>query len=118
MIIRAKLDVELQAGGLSTTVAYNMEGYNPPETATARWAARYFDSSPVRTAVGFGTEGEGAGEHGGEGGREGRGEHGGEGREGAGNRPSDGALRPLYNQLQLLRSEIQALSKGLSKGDG
>ncbi len=51
---------ELQAGGLSTTVAYNMEGYNPPETATARWAARYFDSSPVRTAVGFGTEGEGA----------------------------------------------------------
>ena len=47
-------------------------------------------------------------------GREGRGEHG-EGGEDAGNRPSDPALRPLYNQLLLLSREIQLLSSGLRR---
>ena len=36
-------------------------------------------------------------------------EHG----EGAGNRPADPALRPLYNQLQLLRQEIRVLLRDL-----
>lgn len=49
---------EVAAKGWTTTVAYNLEGYNPPETSTARWAARYFDGTPVRTAVGFGSEAE------------------------------------------------------------
>ena len=58
-------------------------------------------------------EGEESGEHGA--GREGAGEHGegGEGGEGGGNRPQAGNLRPLYNQLQLLRGEIKALTASL-----
>ena len=64
-------------------------------------------------------ESEGRSEHG-EGGREGGGEHGEggreSGREGAGNRPTDPALRPLYNQLQLLRNEIRTLSRNLRGG--
>ena len=62
-------------------------------------------------------------EHGseeGHGGEEGGGEHGehgegGEGGEEAGNRPSDPALRPLYNQLMLLSREIEMLSSGLRR---
>jgi hypothetical protein len=64
---------------------------------------------------------EGRGEHG-EGSREGRGEHGEGSREGRGerskraeNRPADPALRPLYNQLMLLRQEIKALNEGFAK---
>lgn len=49
---------EVAAMGWTTTVAYNLEGHNPPETTSDRWAARYFDSTPVRTAVGFGSEAE------------------------------------------------------------
>lgn len=60
-------------------------------------------------------EGEEAGEHGA--GREGAGEHG-EGGEGAGDRPAAGNLRPLYNQLQLLRGEIKALSAALQGRGG
>ena len=58
-------------------------------------------------------EGEESGEHGA--GREGAGEHGegGESGEGGGNRPQAGNLRPLYNQLQLLRGEIKALTASL-----
>ena len=58
------------------------------------------------------------GEHGGEGRRERRGEHGGEGRregggEGESNRPG-AALRPVYNQLQLLRGEMRAFKADLA----
>lgn len=49
---------EIAAKGWTTTIAYNLEGYNPPETPADRWASRYFDGSPVRTAVGFGSEAE------------------------------------------------------------
>ncbi len=49
---------------------------------------------------------EGGGEHG---------EHGEGGGEEAGNRPSDPALRPLYNQLLLLSREIEMLSSGLRR---
>ncbi len=49
-------------------------------------------------------EGHGPGHEGGE-----RGEHG----EGHGSRPRDPALRPLYNQLQLLRHEIKMVARGL-----
>jgi hypothetical protein len=52
-------------------------------------------------------EGHGPGHEAGE--REGRGEHG----EGDGRRPKDPALRPLYNELLLLRQEIKLLTKGL-----
>ncbi len=41
--------------------------------------------------------------------REGRGEHG----ERGGNRPRDPALRPLYNELLLLRREAKMLADGL-----
>ena len=44
---------------------------------------------------------------------EGHGSEGGEGGEGGGNRPQAGNLRPLYNQLQLLRGEIKALTATL-----
>jgi|GEM_PF-3297417 len=64
---------------------------------------------------------EGRGAHG-ESGREGRGEHGEARREGRGEhgegdnyRSKDPALRPLYNQLQLLRYEIKLFSKGLQE---
>jgi hypothetical protein len=54
-------------------------------------------------------EGHGPGHEGGE-----RGEHG----EGDGSRPKDPALRPLYNELLLLRQEIKLLAKGLgASGD-
>ena len=49
-------------------------------------------------------EGHGPGHEGGE-----RGEHG----EGDGSRPTDPALRPLYNELQLLRHEIRMLARDL-----
>ena len=57
---------------------------------------------------------EGRGEHGGrEGGREhGGGEVGGEAR-GDGVRPQDAAYRPLYNQLRILRGEMQAFEAEL-----
>ncbi len=42
---------------------------------------------------------------------EGRGEHA--GRAGAGNRPKDPALRPLYNEILLLRREVKMLREGL-----
>ena len=61
-------------------------------------------------------EGEEAGEHG-AGGEGAEGGHG-EGGEGAGDRPRAGNLRPLYNQLQLLRGEIQALSVALQGRGG
>jgi hypothetical protein len=56
-------------------------------------------------------EGEESGEHGagGVGGERGHGEGGEEG----GDRPRAGNLRPLYNQLQLLRGEIKALAASL-----
>jgi len=54
-------------------------------------------------------EGHGPGHEGGE--SEGSGEHG----EGGGNRPTDPALRPLYNQLQLLRQEIKMVARGLQE---
>lgn len=58
-------------------------------------------------------EGHGPG-HEGEGG-EGAGEHG--GREGRGDRrPRSGALRPLYNELLLLRREIRMLSNRVRRG--
>lgn len=63
-----------------------------------------------------GGEGEEAGEHG-AGGEGAEGGHG-EGGEGGGDRPSDGSLRPLYNQLQLLRGEIKALSAALQGRGG
>jgi hypothetical protein len=44
-----------------------------------------------------------------EGGREGSGEHG----QGGGNRPKDSTLRPLYNQIQLLRQEIKMILNAL-----
>ena len=62
------------------------------------------------------TEGHAArerGEHGREGGGEARGEHGGEGGEGEGNRPG-AAVRPLYNQIQLLRGEMRAFKADLA----
>jgi hypothetical protein len=61
-------------------------------------------------------EGEEAGEHG-AGGEGAEGGHG-EGGEGGGDRPNDGSLRPLYNQLQLLRGEIRALSAALQGSRG
>lgn len=73
---------------------------------------------------GHGSEGEEGGEDGhAEGGREGAGEHGaggegGEGGEGGGNRPQAGNLRPLYNQLQLLRGEIMAITAALQEKRG
>jgi hypothetical protein len=48
----------LSARGRTTTVAYNLEAYNPPETASAHWAARYFNGRQVLTDVGFGSEGD------------------------------------------------------------
>lgn len=59
---------------------------------------------------GHGAEGEEGVEGHGEG--EESGEHG-AGGEGGGNRPQAGNLRPLYNQLQLLRGEIKALTAAL-----
>lgn len=53
--------------------------------------------------------GEGAGEHGG---RPGRGEHG----SGEGVRPGGAAYRPVYNQLQILRGEMQAFKRDLGTG--
>jgi len=47
------------------------------------------------------------GEHGAAGGGEARGEHGGKGGEREGNRPGAGSLRPVHNQLQLLRGEMR-----------
>lgn len=52
-------------------------------------------------------EGHGPGHEEGRG--EGRGEHG----EGGGNRPKDPALRPVYNQLLLLRHEIRTVTNAL-----
>ena len=37
----------------------------------------------------------------------------GKGKEGADDRPKDGKLRPIYNELQLLRQEVRMLSRGL-----
>ena len=57
-------------------------------------------------------------EHGseeGHGPEEGGGEHGEGRKEEAGNRPSDPALRPLYNQLLLLRREVAMLANGLRR---
>ena len=51
---------ELEAAGIAATAAYNLEGYNPPDSDSAAWAARFYDGRPVRTAVGFGSEAEGA----------------------------------------------------------
>lgn len=48
----------LSGRGRTTTVAYNLEAYNPPETASAHWAARYFNGRQVLTDVGFGFEGD------------------------------------------------------------
>ena len=63
--------------------------------------------------VGGEERGEGAGEHGGREGRgEDRGEHGG----GEGVRPGRAAYRPVYNQLQILRGEMQALERDLGTG--
>ncbi len=50
---------EIAANGLTTTIAYNLEAYNPPESASEPWAARYFSGEKARTTVGFGSEGEG-----------------------------------------------------------
>lgn len=68
--------------------------------------------------------GEGAGEHGGgegrgeeageHGGGEGRGEEAGESGGGEGARPRGAAYRPVYNQLQILRGEIQAFEADLA----
>lgn len=60
---------------------------------------------------GGGEGGEGAGEHGG---GEGRGEETGEHGGGEGARPRDAAYRPVYNQLQILRGEMQAFSVDLA----
>lgn len=49
------------------------------------------------------------GERHGEGGERGHGEGG----EGAGNRPGAASLRPVYNQLQLLRGEMRAFNADL-----
>jgi hypothetical protein len=49
---------QLDSRGRTTTVAYNLEAYNPPETAADHWAARYFSGRQVLTDVGFGSEGE------------------------------------------------------------
>ena len=49
---------QLSSRGRTTTAAYNLEAYNPPETAAAHWAARYFSGRQVLTDVGFGSEGE------------------------------------------------------------
>ena len=57
-------------------------------------------------------EGHGQGHEAGE--REGRAEHG----EADGSRPNDPALRPLYNELLLLRQEIKLLAKGLGTSAG
>ena len=68
--------------------------------------------------------GEGAGEHGGgegrgeaageHGGGEGRGEAAGESGGGEGARPLEAAYRPVYNQLQILRGELQAFEADLA----
>ncbi len=55
--------------------------------------------------------GEGAGEHGG---GEGRGEGGGERGDGEGARPRGAAYKPVYNQLQILRGEMQAFAADLA----
>jgi len=58
-------------------------------------------------------EGHGPGHEGGT-----RGEHG-EGREAeAGSRPKNPALRPLYNEILLLRHEVKMLARGLRAKDG
>lgn len=49
---------QISSRGRTTTVAYNLEAYNPPETSSAYWAARYFNGRQVLTDVGFGSEGE------------------------------------------------------------
>lgn len=54
-------------------------------------------------------------EHG-EGHDEGGHEEGGEGGEGGGNRPSDSGLRPLYNELLLLKHEIELLRRDAREG--
>ena len=58
--------------------------------------------------------GEGAGEHGGEGRGEEAGEHGG----GEDSRPGGAAFRPVYNQLQILRGEMQAFAVDLVARSG
>jgi hypothetical protein len=49
---------KLNGRGRTTTVAYNLEAYNPPESPSAHWAARYFSGRQVLTDVGFGSEGD------------------------------------------------------------
>ena len=65
--------------------------------------------------VGGEERGEGAGEHAAREGRgEDRGEHGG----GEGVRPGGAAYRPVYNQLQILRGEMQAFERDLATRSG
>ena len=64
---------------------------------------------------GHGGRGEGAGEHGG---GEGHGEEAGERGGADGTRPRGAAYRPVYNQLQILRGEMQALAVDLAARSG
>jgi len=88
----------------------------PVELSAAGHKFAWWTTHPEHgSEEGHGPEGEhgGRGEHG-EGGHEGRGEHGGRG----GNRPKDASLRPVYNQLLLLRHEIKMVADGLKDREG
>ncbi len=54
----ADFSAEIAANGMTATVAYNLEGYNPPDATAEPWTARYWSGEKVRTSVGFGSEAE------------------------------------------------------------